>query len=56
MKKQKVQIERAEDLSFASNKLKILPTILLKKEFLDPSKPILFIHPPKTAGTNIASC
>ena len=55
MKKQKVQIERAADLSFASNKLKILPTVLLKKEFLDPGKPILFIHPPKTAGTNIAN-
>ncbi len=57
MKKQKeeVQIKRAADLSFASNKLKILPTVLLKKEFLDPAKPILFIHPPKTAGTNIAN-
>ncbi|KKB96340.1 hypothetical protein SZ25_00578 [Candidatus Arcanobacter lacustris] len=48
-------LDRANDLSFASNELKILPIITLKDNVLDPNKPLLFIHPPKTAGTNVAN-
>jgi hypothetical protein len=43
---------RSKDLSFASNKIAILPQLSLKEKLWQDEDTIIFIHPPKTAGTN----
>ena len=53
--KQDLGIERSNDLSFASGTLKILPSLILRENMWIDENPIVFIHPPKTAGTNVAN-
>ncbi len=45
--------ERNKDLLFASNQLKILPTVKLNNQPFALKEPIVFLHQSKTAGTNV---
>ena len=47
------KIERSGNLIFANSTLEILPIVDLKHNVFIKQNPIVFIHPPKTGGTNI---
>lgn len=48
-------IERSKDLSFSGGKIAILRVVKLTHNLEINNQTIVFIHPPKTAGTNIAN-
>lgn len=48
-------IQRSQDLSFSRSNLEILPNVTLKKSLWQSNETIVFIHPPKTAGTNLVN-
>lgn len=49
------EFTRSSDLSFAGSKLNVPPSVKLNHDLWDPGVPMVFIHPPKTAGTNLAN-
>ena len=45
---------RSANLMFTNNKLSILPRVILKQEIFSKNDTIVFIHHPKTGGSNMA--
>ena len=46
---------RAKNLSFARTKLEILPKIILKQKLWQDNETTIFLHTPKTGGTNLVN-
>lgn len=44
---------RHANLSFAATRLKVLPRVALSAAFAKASRKLIFVHTPKTAGTNL---
>ncbi|MGB4191510.1 MAG: sulfotransferase family 2 domain-containing protein [Rickettsiales bacterium] len=49
------EVEQTKNLSFANSKLEVVPLVQLKKDLWQKDETIVFIHIPKTAGTNIVN-